>query len=164
MGWRRTNAAHAVVALALLLSQPQSGRAQAANHGQDAPFAVDVATFSPTLSVLWVGLANRTGEARLVCITEHSAIFGEGGAGWVERGAVRECDDAQFYLVPAGQTHFVRITSSQRRPMRPQDRIRVNLSAVDKPVVGDALRSGAYFFDLPLEEAVSAGRALAKGR
>jgi hypothetical protein len=56
----------------------------------------------------------------------------------------------------------MRIASSQRRLMAPEGRIRVDLDVVDQPVMGSEQRSGRLSFDLSLEEAVAAGRALAK--
>jgi len=61
----RPIAAHAVVVLLLLRSQPPGGSAHAAGHGQDSPFQLEVVTFSPPLSVLWVGLVRELPPAML---------------------------------------------------------------------------------------------------
>lgn len=162
------NAARVVIAVFLLQSAANAtqGVGQGGNAPPKAVWALEILTFESTApTVLWVGVINRSSEARFLCILDRGISFNEKDGtskALVEGGSPHACDVAeQFQLVRAGQTHFTPLTLPKRPPARVSGRIRVEVGVVDRPA-GDALRREpmGVTWEGTLQEAADLGRAL----
>jgi hypothetical protein len=160
------------VVLAVLLLQgcsPDAGEGpeQGGDVRPNAAWALEVLTLESTApTALWVGVINRSGEARLVCILDRGISFNEKDGtskGVVEGGSPHACDvDEQFQLVRAGQTLFTRVTLPEGPPARVAGRIRVEVGVVDRLATGKASRREpvGVTWEGTLEEAEALGRTL----
>jgi hypothetical protein len=159
------------VALALFLLHTAPSAAQDGGQGAIMPakplWALEVLTLeSAPPTALWVGLINRSGEARLVCILDRGISYNEKDGtskAVVEGGSPHACDvDEQFQLVRAGQTLFIRLPLAEKLPAKVSGRIRVELGVVDRAVVGKTSRREpvGVTWEGTLQEAADLGRAL----
>ena len=159
------------VALAISLLYGVPGAAQERGRPGVTPstsmWALDVLTFESSVpTALWVGLINRSNEARVVCILDRGMSYTEKDGtskAVMDGGSSHACEvDEQFQLVRAGQTIFSRQPLPGKLPVRVSGRIRVELGVVDRPVVGKPVRreTTAVMWEGTLEEAADRGRAL----
>jgi len=118
-------------------------------------------------TALWVGLINRSSEARLICILDRGISYNEkdGTSKAVgDGGSPHACDvDEQFQLVRPGQTHFIRLPLPEKLPTTVSGPLRVELGVVDRPTTGSRSRREpvAVTWEGTLQEAADHGRALA---
>lgn len=144
--------------------------AQAERETQDVAektsWALEALTFESTKpTFLWVGVKNR-GEARLVCILYRGIGFtARDGTSKLQGsgGSPHACDAAdQFQLVRAGETLFTRLTLPKGFAERVAGKIRVELSVVDRPVMGNTSRREpvGVTWEGTLQEAADLGRTL----
>lgn len=163
------NAVRAMLAVFLLYSVPNA--AQGTGQGGNVPakhlWALEVLALESTPpTALWVGLINRSGEARLVCILDRGISFNEKDGtskAVIAGGSPHACDvDEQFQLVRAGQTQFTRLLLPESLPARVAGRIRVELGVVDRLVLGNSRRREpvGVTWEGTLQEAADLGRAL----
>lgn len=137
------NAAQVVLVLFLLSSALNAvqGHAQGRADSAKPSWALEVLMLESTRpTALWVGLINRSGEARLVCIMDRGISYNEknGTAKAVMGGgSPHACDvDEHFQLVKAGQTQFITLPLPAKLAARVSGSIRVELGVVDRAVVG----------------------------
>jgi hypothetical protein len=164
-----SNGARALLAVFLLHQAPSV--AQGPTPGGNVPakplWALEVLTLEPTPpTALWVGLINRSGEARLACILDRGISYSvkDGSSKAIaEGGSPHACVvDDQFHLVRAGQTHFIRLPLPEKLPTRVSGPIRVQLGVVDRSATGTSGREPAVVtWEGTLQQAATHGRALA---
>lgn len=159
------------IALAVLLLHGASIAAQSSQRrGSEAAtpsWALEVLTLESTSpTALWVGLINRSTDARLLCVFDRGISYSEkDGTLKVtgEGGSPHGCyGDDQFQLVRAGQTRFIRLPLPSALSARVSGRIRVEVGLVDRPTSGIWSRRepvGAAW-EGTLLEAADLGRAL----
>lgn len=164
-----SNAAQVVLAVFLLHSAPNAlqGRAQGGNASAKPLWALEVLTLESTRpTALWIGLINRSSEARLVCILDRGISYNEKDGtskAVIGGGSPHACDvDDQFQLVRAGQSQFIMLPLPQKLVARISGPIRVELGVVERPVVGTSSRreSVGVTWEGTLQDAADLGRAL----
>lgn len=163
------NAVQVVLTVFLLHSAPNAvqGHVQGGNVSAKPVWALEVLTLESTRpTALWVGLINRSSEARLVCILDRGISYNEKDGtskALMGGGSPHACDvDEQFQLVRAEQTQFIRLPLPEKLAARVSGRIRVELGVVDRPVVGNtsAREPVGVTWEGTLQEAADLGRAL----
>lgn len=166
------NAAGVALALFLLHSAPNAAQetGQPSAVSSASMWALEVLTFESTApTALWVGLINRSSEARLVCILDRGISYNvkDGTSKAVMGGgSPHACDiDEQFQLVRAGETQFIRVPLPEKLAARISGRLRVELGVVDRPLAGKASRREpmGVTWEGTLQEAADHGRALTAG-
>ena len=156
------------MALAVFLLYGVSNAAQGARQiDATRPWALEVLTFKPTASTtLWVGLINRSSEARLVCVLDRGISYSEkDGTSKAEGdgGGPHACDvDEQFQLVRAGQTQFISLPLPVTLADKISGPLRVGLDVIERPTERNVPRGEAVAVTWKgtLQEAAAHGRAL----
>ena len=134
---------------------------------RDRLWGLEVLTFEATSpKELWVGLVNRSNEARLACITDQGIRYKEksGASKFHTEGlSPHGCDvDAQFQLVRAGQTYFVRLAVPATLPAQISGRVRVEVGLVDSPVANgvSGRQPSGVNWEGTLQDAADLGRSV----
>jgi hypothetical protein len=157
-----------VLLLQSLLTLNAGGYPVQLGPGSGPPlWVVEVATFEQAAPpALWVGLVNRSSQARLVCVADRGISYKESDDSLkavMDGGSPHACDvEDQFELVRAGETEFIRLPLPDKLSEKVSGRIRVELGVVDHPALGKALRRDrvGLTWEGTLYEAGELGRAL----
>lgn len=163
-----SNAAQMVLSVLLLHAAVKVVQGpQGTNLSLEPLWALEVMTLESTQpTALWVGLINRSSEARLICVVDRGVSYTEKDGtskALMEGASPHKCDgDEQFQLVREGQTQFIRLRVPEKLTTRVSGRIRVEVGIVDRPVAGDVARREpvGVAWEGTLSEAAKLGRAL----
>lgn len=154
-------------AMSLLCAAISSAQEQQpAVRPSTSTWTLDVLTLEATTpTALWVGLTNRSKEARLVCILDRGVSYMEANGNSravMEGGSPHECLlDEQFQLVHAQQTLFTRLAL----PEKVARRLRVEIGVVTRTTMprDSGGRPEGVTWEGTLQQAIDRGRALAAG-
>jgi hypothetical protein len=157
-----------VILLLHSASCADQGTGQKRELATQPSWALEVLTFeSAAPTALWVGLINRMGEPRLVCVFSRGILFSDkGGRVRVESegGSPHACYvPDQFQLLREGETQFTWLTLPEGLAATVSGPIRLQLHIVSRPVMGGtSLREEAEVtWEGTLQEAADLGRGLA---
>lgn len=157
-----------IVGLLLPIATAAAARApvQASQVSTTSRWALEVLTLGSTPpTVFWVGLVNKSEEARLVCVLDRGIKFKEKDGtskGTMSGGSPHACKvDDQFDLIRAGQTRFVRLPVPPRLPANAVGRIQIELGVVERSVEnGLRTKPIGVRWEGTLQEAADVGRAV----